>query len=183
MKHEGPKEPPFTKELLIDDAIYSNLTTLPNNELIILILTEFEYQFQNRTRLIFSRFFHIHGNLTFPPVHWLKKSDYSSLSITKCNKLVISNRNVENHTAFKNETLRFINRSPHGIFCVDHFLEFKLLTRLRAPLRCLYENRFSTQINICCCYAEKTTHYYSNQRTVLFDQVRKIKMSILSRNQ
>ena len=77
---------------------------------------------------------------------------------------------------------RFINRSPHGIFCVDYFLEFKLLTRSRAPLRRLYENRFSTQINICCCYAEKTTHYYPNQRTVLFDQVRKIKMSILSRN-
>ena len=42
------------------------------------------------TRLVFSRFFDIRGNLgnakekpfIFPPVHWLKKSDYSSLVIT-----------------------------------------------------------------------------------------------------
>ena len=39
------------------------------------------------TRLVFSRVFYIRGNLgnvrfIFPPVHWLKKSDYSSLSET-----------------------------------------------------------------------------------------------------
>ena len=54
-------------------------------------------------RLVFSRVFHIHGNLRnvkekhftlkmfiFPPIHWLKKSDYSSLNIFRSWAIIFS---------------------------------------------------------------------------------------------
>ena len=49
-------------------------------------LTDFDLLGMDKGKLVFSRFFDIRGNLgnvkknlLFPPVHWMKNSDYSSL--------------------------------------------------------------------------------------------------------
>ena len=122
--------------------------------------------------------------LLFKTKHNFFKNYFFRSAVIEQNKLEHNIRNVGCHSAFKNNTLKYIRPTPKNVFICKNHRGIKLITRLRVGHSHLREHklkhRFHDTLNPICSSGfdvESTSHYilycpmYNDERQTLLSTI------------